>query len=116
MTQVEVQFEEVTPIIDGARVVGMMLYGTAVLASADSDDEYEFYVKSVELDTDDCRGMTIGRSHFLFRGIAAELQNDSTKLGQKMQDKFSAAVEEDGQPDPDAAREERRERVMEDAR
>jgi hypothetical protein len=119
--EITVDFEEVFPTIEGIKLDGMCLSGSAVLASSDpTGDRHEFYVKSVTIDggmKTDAKGS--GAMGFpslfrkvLFKSVEDALTNDRTKLGQFMQAQFSEAVRDAQEGDPDRAFDERRDRQM----
>lgn len=100
------EFEELNPQIDGFHVEGMMLYGTATLASAYPDEEpNEFYVSEIEL----VGGLTLRpdnkltgqRTHrgWLFEASAAIIQSNKTKHGEAAQIAFDAELEGHREPD-----------------
>ena len=109
------EFEELCPQIDGFHVEGMMLYGTATLASAYPDEEeHEFYVTEIEL----VGGLRLrgdnrqtGQHTFrgqLFKAIEAILTSDRTAHGKAAQIAFDEELEGKREGDPDRRHDERR--------
>lgn len=122
--EITVDFEEVEPTIEGIKVEGMPLYGTATLASSDPWGEpHEFYVKEVVINGSG-RGLRLDKagtgamgfpSHFrkaLFKAVEDALTNGRTKLGQFMQASFSEAVRDGSDGNPDRAFDMRRDEQM----
>lgn len=117
----EIEFEELTPILNGNRITGMMLYGKAILASADPSEPHAFYVKSIRIDGGLLlernggrpRGHEQGTSGELFDTLAHQIESDRTEIGRLAQAEFADAVDEARQPDPDAWYDARRDARME---
>lgn len=117
MTEYRFDFEELTPVILGKVAKGMMLYGTAVLESADPSEPHSFFVSSVELDggivlTAD-GGVPRGHASIakdLFEAVRVIIECDRTPLGRKAQEEFSDAVDGESEGDPDRKRDEWRDR------
>ena len=102
MTSIEIEFEELQPVIDGVRVEGMMLYGKATLEAAYPDEDDSFFVSEITLDgglrLTACGGVPKDHPSFkksLFRAIADEIQNEKTSIGRYAQACFSEAVRGD---------------------
>lgn len=106
-TIIEFEFEELQPVIDGVKVEGMMLYGTATLESAYPGEDDSFFVSEITLDG----GMhltacgTVPKDHpsfkkELFRAIADHIQNEKTAIGRYAQAEFSEAVRGEDSPSP----------------
>lgn len=97
------EFEELVPILDDRIVTGMMLYGKAILESADPSEPHEFFVSSVELDggfvLTPSGGVPNGHhsiSKDLFKAVAAVIQNPKHPIGKAAQMGFGEAVDEGG--------------------
>ncbi|MGX5719883.1 hypothetical protein [Shinella zoogloeoides] len=118
--EITVDFEEVEPVIEGIKVEGMPLYGTATLASSDPWGEpHEFYVKEIVLNGSG-RGFRLDKDgtgamgfpspfrKVLFKALEDALTNDKTDLGKFMQASFSEAVRDAKEGNPDRAYDERR--------
>ncbi|MBW8282491.1 MAG: hypothetical protein K0M55_02720 [Rhizobium sp.] len=109
----EIEFEELVPVIDECRIEGMMLYGTATLASNDQENEpRDFYVREVDLSgfhIDRPRDMRfpVTFRDKLFVAIASQIESMATHIGRYAQAEFSEAVESASEPDPDQAHQQR---------
>jgi len=122
--EITVDFEEVFPTIEGIKLYGMCLTGSAVLASSDpTGDQFEFYVKSALIDGGNggmlldakgsaAMGMPSELRKKLFHAVEDALTNDRTKLGKFMQASFSEAVRGEKEGDTDRAFEMRRDEQM----
>jgi hypothetical protein len=100
-TAIEFEFEELVPVLEDRIVTGMMLYGKAVLESADPSDAHEFFVSSVELDgglvLTPSGGVPAGHhsiSKDLFKAVAAIIQNPKHPIGKQAQMEFGEAADE----------------------
>lgn len=97
------EFEELVPILEDRIVTGMMLYGKAILESADPSEPHEFFVSSVELDgglvLTSSGGVPKGHhsiSKDLFKAVAAVIQNPKHPIGARAQMEFGEAADEGG--------------------
>lgn len=100
--QIEIEFEELQPVIDGVKVCGMMLYGKATLESAYPGEDDSFFVSEITLDggmhLTACGKVPKDHPSFrkeLFRSIADQIQNEKTSIGRYAQAMFSEAVRDE---------------------
>lgn len=101
-TEIQFEFEELQPVIDGVKVEGMMLYGTATLESAYPGEDDSFFVSEITLDgglhLTACGKVPKDHPSFkkeLFRAIADQIQNEKTEIGRIAQAEFSEACRGD---------------------
>lgn len=100
--EIQFEFEELQPVIDGLKVEGMMLYGTATLESAYPGEDDSFFVSEITLDggmhLTACGKVPKDHPSFkkeLFRAIADQIQNEKTEIGRIAQAEFSEACRGD---------------------
>jgi len=114
-------FDELVPTIEDTVIRGMMLYGTAVLASADPGEPDAFYVKEVIIDGGfrllpsgaGEMGVPSEYRKLMFKAIASIIESDKNPTGRAAQECFTEERRADGVPDPDYLYDAMRDRQME---
>ncbi len=111
---IDFPFDELPVKVCDVYDMSLLAYGTAELTASGDDPEDGFYVSEIKLDSGALlkRPSKINSSGGfegeLFSRIADVIENPKSKIGQHAEEAFAEAWEEARQPDPDDARDRRR--------
>lgn len=107
---IDFPFDELPVKVCDVYDASLLAYGHAELTDAGPGYEREFYVSAIKLDSGArlTKGSLETFEGQLFRRIADEIQNDRCKIGQAAAEAWAEAYEQSRQPDPDDARDRRR--------
>jgi hypothetical protein len=107
---IDFPFDELPVMVCDVYDMSLLAYGHAELTDAGHGYEGEFYVSAIKLDSGArlTKGSLETFEGQLFRRIADEIQNDRCPIGRSAAEAWAEALEQSRQPDPDDARDRRR--------